>query len=55
MNQKPTALELYFEGSFVGRYGHFELFRKGSFFYRINSVTEMVDKVPDTSLELMMF
>lgn len=48
---KPTALELWFEGSFFCRFGHFDIIRKGEQYYRVNTVTDNVDAIPDFTLK----
>lgn len=54
MNKLPTAMELWFEGSFVARSKSGEIFRKGDSYYLIVLKTEQVVPASDKMLELML-
>lgn len=51
---RPTALELWFEGSFLGRAGNrYDIFRKGDKFYRVDPTNDDVTEIPDLALQIM--
>lgn len=53
MSNLPTAMELWFEGSYLGRAGVCDIFRKGERFYRVEPDIERVTEIPDLCLQIM--